>query len=247
MNEDPQTEQNWAQPQKRLRVREVPPGAENLNMDGRRLTGPLQGFGPLWEKVYRVRLKGVNYPPQEVMRAWRDNFAELQPEEIHFHPPENGVKAGEVMPIDFRLPLFNGLPEIIPLVSGVEIIYADDLSFTVMTPEGFPISGFNTFSVQEDANGMFAEVRSLIRTMDPVYDLGYRFMGGAQKQEGDWIKVLTNLAKAFGVDAPVEVNSVCLDPRYQWREARHIWRNAAIRTFFYKLGSPVRRLFGKRK
>ena len=35
------------------------PGSINLNLDGRRLTSPLQGFGPLFEKRYRVRLVGV--------------------------------------------------------------------------------------------------------------------------------------------------------------------------------------------
>jgi len=30
-----------------------------------------------------------------------------------------------------------------PVAAGVMILYADDLSFTVMTPEGFPEAGGN--------------------------------------------------------------------------------------------------------
>jgi hypothetical protein len=32
-----------------LTVRDVPPGAVNLNVEGHRVSGPLQGFGPLWK------------------------------------------------------------------------------------------------------------------------------------------------------------------------------------------------------
>lgn len=232
---------NWAAKVERMEVHETPPGAINLNMEGRRLTGPLQGFGPLWEKVYEVRLEGVTLEPREVLRIWKENFARFQPPEIHFHAPVEGVKAGEVMPIDFMLPAIPGLPEVFPMASGVKIIYSDEQAFTVMTPEGFPISGWNTFSVEDDNGTPLVRVHSLIRTMDPVYEFGYRFMGGSEKQEGDWIRVLQNVAQHFGVDSEVTVRSTCLDPKYQWREAGNLWQNAAIRTFFYWLSAPLRR------
>ncbi len=240
MDEYPQTNSHWAQPVQQIRVEQIPLDAINLNINGRRLTGALQGFGPLWEKVYTIRLSGLNNSAQEVMRTWQENFARFQPQEVHFHPPVKGVLAGEFMPIDFMLPIIPGLPEIIPMASGVDIIYQDDTSFSVMTVEGFPISGWNTFSVYEQDGGLVAEVYSLVRMTDPVYELGYTFLGGSQKQEKNWIVVLQKLAAYYEIEAPVDRRITCLDPRHQWREARNVWMNAAIRTFFYTLAAPVR-------
>ena len=47
---------SWAKAVTRLNVSEVPEGAVNLNVDGRRLASPIQGFGKMWQKTYQVRL-----------------------------------------------------------------------------------------------------------------------------------------------------------------------------------------------
>src|SRR5690242_17211957 len=39
-----------------LHISQVPAGALNLNVDGRQVVGPLQGFGPLWQRTYRLTL-----------------------------------------------------------------------------------------------------------------------------------------------------------------------------------------------
>lgn len=57
----------WAQTVSRLTVTGVPSGALNLNVEGRQLVGALQGFGQMWQKTYRVRLKGVKLTPAEVI------------------------------------------------------------------------------------------------------------------------------------------------------------------------------------
>ena len=49
---------NWAKSVSRLRVSEVPEGALNINVEGRRLASPIQGFGKMWQKTYQVRLPG---------------------------------------------------------------------------------------------------------------------------------------------------------------------------------------------
>ena len=51
---------DWAKPTSRLKVQDLPPGAINLNLEGRQLTNPMHGFGQLWRKTYKVRLSGVN-------------------------------------------------------------------------------------------------------------------------------------------------------------------------------------------
>src|SRR5260221_7710715 len=47
---------SWAKPVERLNIAEIPDGALNLNVQGRPLFGPLQGFGQLWQKTYRIGL-----------------------------------------------------------------------------------------------------------------------------------------------------------------------------------------------
>ena len=55
----------WAQRIERLEVSDVPEGAANVNVQGRREVGALQGFGQLWQKTYRVRLTGIQTTPEE--------------------------------------------------------------------------------------------------------------------------------------------------------------------------------------
>ena len=44
---------NWAKSVSRFNVSEVPDGAVNINVEGRRLASPIQGFGKMWQKTYR--------------------------------------------------------------------------------------------------------------------------------------------------------------------------------------------------
>jgi hypothetical protein len=32
----------------------------------------------------------------------------------------------------------------------------------------------------------------------------------------------------------------CVDPRYQWSQAKNIWHNAALRSMLYTVAAPVR-------
>ncbi len=50
-----------------LKINRVPTGALNLNVEGRQLLSPLQGFGQLWQKTFRIPLKGTAAKPAEVV------------------------------------------------------------------------------------------------------------------------------------------------------------------------------------
>jgi len=56
----------WAQPVSTMKVGSMPTRALNLNVDGRQAMSPLQGFGQLWQKTFRVRLSGTSVTPSEV-------------------------------------------------------------------------------------------------------------------------------------------------------------------------------------
>ena len=69
----------WAAPIRRLHAPALPPGAINLNVDGRRLIGAQQGFGQLWQRTYRVRLADPALTPAGVVSAWKERFSEFWP------------------------------------------------------------------------------------------------------------------------------------------------------------------------
>ncbi len=248
LSSETHVEGNWAEPVSKLQVSEVPTGALSINVNGRQVTSALQGFGQLWQKTYRVRLPRVKLTPAEAMSIWKVEFPKFQPSDSQFYPSLAGIQAGQMIFINLNLPVVPGLPNLIPVDSGVLVLYADDVSFTVMTPEGFPVSGWNTFSVYEDNGTLVAQVQSLDRATDPIYEFGTRFMGGARRQEDNWMYVLTSFAARLGVQGTTQMFKECIDTRWQWSEAKNVWKNAGVRTFFYRLAAPVRRVrdLGKR-
>jgi hypothetical protein len=242
--------EHWAKPVRKLHVSDVPPEAINLlNVDGQQIISPLQGFGQMWQKTYRVRLPGLSMSAKQVMDIWKAEFPSFQPSASRFYPPMTGVEPGKVIFIDLDLPPAPGMPDMIPVSSGVMVLYADDEMFTVMTPEGFPVAGWNTFSVHEEDGCLVAQIQSLDRATDPIYELGTLLLGGARRQEENWVYVLDHLAARFGIKGQVQMHKELVDPRWQWSEVKNIWKNAVFRTVLYRLAAPIRwvgRLFAKR-
>src|SRR5690349_1850477 len=103
----PRDAANWAGHVHTLKVGETPAGAMNINVEGRRVVGPLQGFGALWQKTYQVRLRRAGLMPAEVIGAWKEHFPEFQPPQNRFYPSVAGVAPGEVVLINASL---QGLP-----------------------------------------------------------------------------------------------------------------------------------------
>ena len=69
----------WAKRIERLEVSDVPEGAANVNVQGRRELGALQGFGKLWQKTYRVRLTDAEVKTEEAVKVWKEHFPKFQP------------------------------------------------------------------------------------------------------------------------------------------------------------------------
>jgi hypothetical protein len=225
----------WAKPVGRLDIAQVPTGAINLNISGRRVAGPVQGFGQMWQKTYRLRLDGSAATPAELVRTWKEHLPRYQPTTNRFFPSVQGVAPGEVV-------LINAVVQGMPALTGVLVVYADDEAFTLMAPEGHPESGWVTFSAYRDETGcLVAQVQSIARANDPVYEFGFRLMGGARQQERIWRHVLLALAADFGVRGEVTVDKTCVDPRLQWSGVKNVWHNAMLRSIVYMLLVPLRR------
>ena len=225
----------WAQPVSKLKVGRMPTGALNLNVEGRHVVGPLQGFGQMWQKIYRVRLSNAEMKPAEVIKTWKEHFSSFWPKGSRFFAPLTGIAPGEVALINAVLP--GGLP--LPISTGVLVIYADEECFTLMTPQGHPLAAWITFGVYEVDGSTVAQVQTLLRADDPVIEIGFRLLG-TRGEDKFWQDTLTALAAHFGVvDEPVQMYKTCIDPKVQWSEAKNVWQNAVIRTVFYKMSSPV--------
>lgn len=224
---------SWA-PQhiRTLRVQNAPSGALNLNVDGRQITGPLQGFGSMWQKTYRVSLAGAMVEPETVIAVWKEHFAEFWPAHSRFFGPLTGIAPGEVAILKLAV---GGMP----LSTGVLVLYADDESFTLMTPQGHMFAGWITFSAYKEEEETRAQAQVLMRASDPLYELGLRF-GGHKQEDIFWQHTLGALAKHFLVETSVQVETICVDKKWQWSQAKNIWHNSAIRTQVHILTHPAR-------
>ena len=224
---------NWAQPVGRLKVSDISSEAININVEGRQVVGPLQGFGKLWQKTYWVRLSGAAVTPAELAGVWKENFSRFWPEGNRFYAPFTGISPGDVAVLNLSAP--GGMA----LSTGVMVIYADDESFTFMTPEGHMFSGWITFSAHERDGATVAQTQVLVRANDPLWEIVMRAYG-FRKEDEFWLHTLKSVASHFGVDGQPQMTSVCVDPKLQWSQAKNIWHNAAIRSAAYALVFPVR-------
>ena len=96
-NETPRGAENWAKPVGKLHVTDVPPGAKNL-VEGKELLGPIQGFGKMWQKTYRVHLDGATVEPTDLIREWKANFPQFWPKGGQFYAPLTGINPGRDAP-----------------------------------------------------------------------------------------------------------------------------------------------------
>jgi hypothetical protein len=102
------------------------------------------------------------------------------------------------------------------------------------------LAGWITFSAETADGVTVVQIQALERTNDPLYELGYVF-GGNRLNSRFWIQTAENLARYLGVEQPeVKSQVVCVDRRRQWRRAGNVSKNAAVRTFVWTLGTPVR-------
>ncbi len=232
-------ESGWAKPVDRLKSPGVPAGAINLNVEGRQLTGLVHGFGQMWQKTYKARLSGAQVTPQEVIRVWREDFPSFWPKGNNMYGPQHGIQPGEVGVLNLSVP--GG----VKVSTGILVIYADETSFSFMTPQGHMFAGMNTFSAFEEDGATVAQVVVLVRANDPFTEIVVRSGVGAAAEDGMWHSTLLNVADRFGVKGQVVQQNVLVDPRVQWKEAGNIWQNASIRSALYTPVALVRRLFGK--
>ena len=225
---EPRNADNWAKPVEAFHVAEGLEGAHKGNVEGRRPTGPLQGFGRLWQKSYQIAIPGAS--PEKVISTWKDRFGEFWYPSNKFYAPAAGIAPGEVAVIA-------GGKGPTRLTPGVRVIYADETSWSYMTPEGHPWAAIITFSAHDTDSGAAARIHLLVRANDPLYEASFRLYT-SRLEDKIWTYTLTALAAHFGSDAPVEMEVTLVDRRRQWDKFGNIWKNSAVRTLLRRDRRP---------
>ena len=224
---------SWAKYVSHLNVGEVAEGAVNINVEGRRLTSPIQGFGKMWQKTYQMRLPAERVSATDLIATWKQRFPDFWPQGNRFYGPLTGIEPGEVALLNM------GLPGKMKLSTGVMVLYADEESFTLMTPQGHVFAGWITFSALERDGDTVAQAQVLMRASDPIFELGLA-MGGHRQEDRFWHQTLTALAAHFQQPVEVETKVVCVDKKRQWSKWRNVWHSSAIRSTLYTLRAPGR-------
>ena len=224
----PRDADHWARYVETLEVAGLRDGAGTRNVVGRRPVNPLQGFGKMWQKTFKVRLEGAGASPVEVVETWRERFPEISGFGKGFRVPSGGLVPGAVALLGGGL-------------TGVMVLYADEESFTYMTPEGHPFSGWITFSAYRDEEDgtTVAQAQLLIRANDPIYEL-MMLVGMNRAENMQWQGTLRNLAAHYGAPGRVETKVVCVDPKRQWHHYKNVRHNVLIRSALYALTAPLR-------
>lgn len=227
----------WARPVDRLNLEPRSDGALTSTVHGKRLAGPMQGFGQMWQKTFRVRLAGLGdeVTPQTVIAAWKEHFPEFWPKGNTFYAPLAGIRPGEVALLTVRA----GGP--VRLHTGVMVTYADDESFTLMTPEGHMLAAWITFSARREPDGtVVAQAQALERTSDPLYELGYLLPITRRMNDRFWEQTLEAVARHHGIETACETTVVCVDRRRQWRYAGNVRNSVAFRSALHTAAAPLR-------
>ncbi len=217
-----------------LHVSETPIDGVSLNVEGRQTQSPDEGFGQLWRKTYTIPLSGRDLTPAQVVSIWKEHLPDFQPPENRVFTSRIGVEMGEIILINATTP--GG-----PIGTGMLVMQADDVSFTLMTPEGHPEAGWVKFSAYTLDKTTFAQILTVARSSDPIFEIGFRLFG-AQMQENIWHHVLKALASHFNVTGDVTLEKVCLDTHLQWSRIGNIRHNAQLHTLAYLTTAPIQKL-----
>jgi hypothetical protein len=237
----PRNATSWARKVDRLEV-DPRAGVRGTNVAGRRLTGPIQGFGKMWQKSYRMKA-GPGIAPEEAIATWKEHFPEFWPKGNRFAGALTGINPGDVALLD--LAIGGG----VKLSTGVFVLYADAESFTLMTPQGHMFAGWITFSAEregpQDGGETVVQALVLMRANDPLYEIAMTF-GGHGKEDKFWAATLIALGERLGLPNPaVDTKTTCVDTKRQWRHANNVWHNSMIRSVLQTLATPVTSLVRK--
>jgi len=217
----------WARSVERLSMGFIPDEAMDINVQGRETTGPVRGFGRLWDKRYRLRIEDAAPDPREIVSLWKEEFPDFWPAGNRFFPSGGSpISPGTLAVLNLRLP--GGLV----VATGLMVIYVADSSFSFISIGGHVIAGWITFSSFRKGDATIVQVHPMFRPSDPLMEFSFR-IGAGGEEDRLWHATLGNLAARLGVRGAVEQRDRLVDGRFQWGEAGNILFNAPVLSSFY--------------
>jgi len=225
--DNPRDAANWAAKVDRLHVSEDV-RRFGFNIEGKRVAGPMQGFGRLWDRTFSADL-GTAVTPEALVADWRARFGDFWPRSGRFHGSLAVIQPGDVAPLTAS-----------GLSTGILVLYADDTSFSFLTPEGHMFAAMITFSGETTSSGTTrAQIRMLLRTSDPLFEAMWPLARRAEALF--WQGTLRNLAAAHGVHkVTVAEDTRCVDRQRLWKNWGNVRHNSGFRSVGHALGAPFR-------
>jgi len=104
-------------------------------------------------------------------------------------------------------------------------------------PPWYSYEAWITFSAHQDDATTVVQIEVLLRANDPMYEVTMA-LGGHKRENAFWLATLHNLAARFSVDATPTLEQTCVDRKRQWKNAKNIRHNAAIRSTIWTATHP---------
>jgi hypothetical protein len=221
-------------------TRDSMPGNQEPKVFGKDLMTSSRGFGQLWQKTYRVSLAEARVAPREVIRVWKERFPTFWPPGNRFYARTDALSEGDVAAISLAGPAGARIS------TGVMVVRASDESFTFMTPQGHMLSGTITFASFEEDGDTHAQVQALVRTSDPLWEIGFRLHIAHDVEDEFWRQTLTNVAEYFGATGQDVVQQTLLvDRKVRWSQVGNTVHNPLLRSAVTAPVRVVRRVLGR--
>jgi anti-anti-sigma regulatory factor len=217
----PQHTAGWLAGPGQLKLPPVPRGAIGKYVAGRYPQGPAQGFGTLWEETYRLMLGKIAPSPEEIIARIKAEYTSLMPPQNRAYLPPEGIVPGAVVLTEMQLR--SGV-----ISTALQVLYADAVSFTLITPQGHQGSGWVTFAAYQDGGNRVLQIQGLARAADPLDEITFR-LSKVRRRERVWRYFLQQVAARAGVTPLITAHQVCLAPHLQWSQLGNLRYSARCR------------------
>ena len=127
------------------------------------------------------------------------------------------------------------------LSTGVFVLYADEESFTFMTPQGHMFAGWITFSAAEEDGATVAQCQVLMRAQDPLTEIGLDARRPPQGGPASGRRRCSRSPRASASTRRPETTVVCVDKRRQWSRAGNVRHSTAFRSTIHTATAPLRK------
>jgi Domain of unknown function (DUF1990) len=168
-----------------------PPLPDGVSDD--ELQPPEAGAGPLFHRIYRIRIEGARLAPEELVRRVRDDLNAVTPTEMarffRVHGGDGSMRVGQEYVV--RMPG--------PWDGPVRVVETTPTSFRLATLEGHLEAGQIEFRAASDGGLLVFTIESWARSGDRLSNLLYHHLRMSKEvQLHMWISFLERVMRLSG-------------------------------------------------